>query len=335
MKSKIKVCGVSVLTKKELLKRAKSEFKTIVFPEAGFSERIMKCAMFLNKKKVANVILIGDESSFVLQYKNLKGMTIINPKTSDITESLANLLFEKRKDKGLSIENAEKLALDPIYFGTLLVESGFADCMVAGAETPSSSVIRSALQVIGAKNKGEIVSSYIFLQGKNSFMPKEKMIILSDVGLNINPSMEEIVQIANQTAKTANEIYGISPRLALLSYSTNGSAGGECAKKMRDASLILKNQKNLIVDGEMQLDSALDRSVCMRKFKESEVCGDANVLIFPDLQSGNITYKAMQKFGNLHAIGPILQNLNKPINDLSRGATVEDIIYTSLITLIM
>lgn len=324
-----------MLTKKELIKRAKSCYKSIVFPEAGFSERVIECATFLNKKKIAKVILVGDESFFVLKYKNLEGMTIINPKTSDITDSLANLLFEKRKEKGLTLEQAKNLVLDPIYFGTLLVEAGFADCMVAGAETSSSSVIRCALQVVGAKNKDEIVSSYILLQGKNSFMPKEKMLVLSDVGLNINPSTEEIVQIANQTAKTASEMCNISPRLALLSYSTNGSASGESALKMRKASLALKEQNNLIVDGEMQLDSALDKQVCQRKFKNCNVCGDANVLIFPDLQSGNITYKAMQKFGNLHAIGPILQNLNKPINDLSRGATTEDIIYTSLITLIM
>ncbi len=324
-----------MLTKKELIKRAKSEYKTIVFPEAGFSERIVKCATFLNKKKIAKVILVGDESSLVLQYKNLKGMTIINPKTSDITESLAGILFEKRKEKGLSLEEAKSLVLNPIYFGTLLVEAGFADCMVAGAETPSSDVIRSALQIVGAKNKGEIVSSYILLQGKSSIIKKEKMLVLSDVGLNINPTTEEIVQIANQTAKTASEIYKLSPRLALLSYSTNGSARGESATKMREATFALKKQNKFVVEGEMQLDSALNKQVCLRKFKDSAVCGNANVLIFPDLQSGNIAYKAMQEFGKLQAFGPILQNLNKPINDLSRGATFKDILNTSLITLIM
>lgn len=324
-----------MLTLKDLIKQTRNCGKKIVFPEASFSDRILKAASFINKKHLAKVVLIGDESALVLRYKNLKGMIILNPKTSDIANDLADLLFRKRKDKGMTIEEAQKLVLDPIYFGALLVEADMADCMVAGAETSSSKVIKAALQVVGTKNRSEIASSYMIIQGKHHSMPKENVMLLADVGLNINPTKEEIVQIANQTAKTAEKLFKLSPRVALLSYSTNGSAKGESAIKMKEAAEILKETAEYDVDGEMQLDSALSPSVCNLKFPSSKVFGNANVLIFPDLASGNISYKCIQRFGNLHAIGPIIQNLKKPINDLSRGATVEEIIFTSLLTLLI
>lgn len=323
-----------MLTIKNLSHKAKKLNKTIVFPEAGFSERIIKCASFLNSKKIANVILIGDESALVLRYKNLGGMTIINPKTSDITSELAKKLFEKRKDKGMSLQEAEEMALDPINFGALLVENGIADCMVAGAETSSSKILKAALKIVGAKNKNQVVSTFMLLQGKNKMMPTNKMLLLADVGLNINPSAKEIVDITTQTVETA-KLFDIKPNVALLSYSTNSSANGESAEKMKEAVKILKTQADFNVDGEMQLDCALCEEVRNVKFANCNLKGKANVLIFPDLQSGNIAYKAMQRFGNLQAIGPIIQNLNKPINDLSRGASVEDIIRTSLLTLLM
>lgn len=321
---------------KSILAEAKKRNKVIVFPEAGFSDRIIKAAEFLNSKKIAKVVLLGDESALVLRYKNLKGMTIINPRTSDIGDELVKVLYQKRKSKGMTVEEAENLVSDPIVFGALLVETGFADCMVAGAETTSSKVIKTALQIIGVKNKGEIASSFILIQGKNKYMPKGGELLLADVGLNINPTAEEIAIIASQTARSAESLFKIAPKVALLSYSTNGSAGGESAEKMRDAAKILKAENhNFVVDGEMQLDSALIPNVCKLKYPNSNIQGDANVLIFPDLQSGNIAYKAIERFGNLRAVGPIIQGLNKPINDLSRGASVEDIIFTSALTILM
>ena len=236
----------------------------------------------------------------------------------------------------MTVEEAENLVSDPIVFGALLVETGFADCMVAGAETTSSKVIKTALQIVGVKNKGEIASSFILIQGKNKYMPKGGELLLADVGLNINPTAKEIAIIASQTARSAESLFEIAPKVALLSYSTNGSAGGESAEKMRDAAKILKAENhNFVVDGEMQLDSALIPNVCKLKYPNSNIQGDANVLIFPDLQSGNIAYKAIERFGNLRAVGPIIQGLNKPINDLSRGASVEDIIFTSALTILM
>lgn len=321
---------------KSILAEAKKRDKVIVFPEAGFSDRIIKAAEFLNSKKIAKVVLLGDESALVLRYKNLKGMTIINPRTSDIGDELVKVLYQKRKSKGMTVEEAENLVSDPIVFGALLVETGFADCMVAGAETTSSKVIKTALQIVGVKNKGEIASSFILIQGKNKYMPKGGELLLADVGLNINPTAKEIAIIASQTARSAESLFEIAPKVALLSYSTNGSAGGESAEKMRDAAKILKAENhNFVVDGEMQLDSALIPNVCKLKYPNSNIQGDANVLIFPDLQSGNIAYKAIERFGNLRAVGPIIQGLNKPINDLSRGASVEDIIFTSALTILM
>ena len=155
---------------KSILAEAKKRDKVIVFPEAGFSDRIIKAAEFLNSKKIAKVVLLGDESALVLRYKNLKGMTIINPRTSDIGDELVKVLYQKRKSKGMTVEEAENLVSDPIVFGALLVETGFADCMVAGAETTSSKVIKTALQIVGVKNKGEIASSFILIQGKNKFL---------------------------------------------------------------------------------------------------------------------------------------------------------------------
>lgn len=321
---------------KDILKEAKKKDKIIVFPEAGYSDRIINAAQIINKKKIAKVVLLGDESSLVLRYKNLQGMTIINPKTSDIGFELANVLYNKRKEKGITKEEAENLVADPIYFGALLVETGFADCMVAGAETSSSKVIKAALQVVGVKNQGEIASSFMLIQGKNKAMPKEQLLLLADIGLNINPTAEQLAVIANQTANSAKDIFDIFPRVSMLSYSTNGSAGGESAEKVRNATNLLKSQNPFYsIDGEMQLDAALIPSVCKSKYPNSNIKGNANVLIFPDLQSGNIAYKAIQRFGGLTAVGPIIQGLNKPINDLSRGATVEDIIFTSAITILM
>lgn len=321
---------------KSVLAKAKNKDKIIVFPEAGFSDRIIKAAQFLNKKKIAKVVLLGDESALVLRYKNLQGMTIINPRTSDIGDDLIKVLYQKRKAKGMTMQEAENLVADPIYFGALLVETGFADCMVAGAETSSSKVIKTALQVVGVKNKNGFASSFMLIQGKNKYMPKGGEMLLADVGFNINPNAEELAIIASQTAESARNLFDIKPRVAVISYSTNGSANGESAEKSRTAAKILKAENhNFVVDGEMQLDSALVPEVCGLKYPNSQIQGDANVLVFPDLQSGNIAYKAIERFGSLKAVGPIIQGLKKPINDLSRGASVEDIIFTSAITILM
>jgi phosphate acetyltransferase len=320
---------------KDLIKKAQKVEKTLVFPEAGFCERIVEAARIVNKKKIAKVILLGDESALILSYKDkIKGMTIINPKTSDIYPDLVNILMEKRKDKGITREEAEKLTLDPLYFGVLLVEAGYADGMVAGAKSSSASVIKPALQIIKTKIKGEIVSSFMIFYGKNKMLGKEKVMFGADVGLNINPTEDELVQIAKQTAHSYESLTKNKARVAMLSYSTIGSGTGEQVEKVKKATERLKKEKDLIVDGELQLDSALISRVAEIKNPNGLVKGNANVLIFPELNSGNICYKAIQYFGNLKAIGPILQNLNKPVNDLSRGCTVDDIVLVSALTVL-
>ena len=311
-------------------KEAKLLNKTVVFPEAGFSDKIVEAAKYLTKKNLANVILLGDESSLVLRYKNLKNITIINPKTSDISHDLAKVYFEKRKHKGISLENAENEILDPICFGALLVDVGVADCMVAGVETTTKHVIKRALEVLKYE-KENFVSSSMILSGKNKIMPKGNVLLLADCALNINPSQEEIEKISLQTAITAKSL-NISPKIALLSYSTNGSAGGENAEKMHKAAEYLKKDLELIVDGEVQLDVAINKDICKKKYPNSRLNGDANILIFPNLDSGNITYKTMERFGGINAYGPILQGLSKPVADLSRGSSTSEIVVTALIT---
>ncbi len=321
-----------MFNEKTILKKAKKKYVTIVFPEASFSDRTMNAVKYLNKKKIVKAIILGDESSLVLRYKDkLKGITIINPKTSGIYEKLLECFLEKRKNKGLSKKEAETLLLDPLYFGTMLVEYGIADGMVAGAESPSSKVIRPALQIIKAKKQDEIVSSFMIFYGKNKIFRNREVIFGADVGLNVEPNAETLAQIAKQTANSFEKFSNQKAKVAFLSYSTKGSAEGKNLEKVKTATAIMANS-NYLVDGEMQLDAAICPEIAKTKNSKLKIKGDANVLIFPDLNSGNICYKAIQYFGNNNAIGPILQNLNKPINDLSRGCCVRDIIIVSAIT---
>lgn len=315
---------------KDLYKKASGLNRTIVFPEAGFSDRTIEAIKKIKKKGIARPILIGDESAIVLRDKSLIDYQIINPKTFDKREELIKVLLEKRKDKGITIEDAERLVDDPYYFGTLLVEKGYADGMVAGAEASTATTIRPALQIIKAKKKTGIVSSCFIMTGKNKFL-KGKWLVLADCGLNINPNEEELYQIACQSTETYRNLGLVNPKVAFLSFSTKGSGKDESLNKIRVASTKFKKTGN-VCDGELQFDGAMVENVAKIKCPDSPVKGDANILIFPDLNSGNICYKAMQYMGGVQAIGPILQGLKKPVNDLSRGCTVEDIISVTAIT---
>lgn len=315
---------------KNLYKRAKAKNKTIIFPEAGFSDRIIEAAKFLQKKKICKVILVGDESSLIIRDKSLVKFTIMNPKTCPLRPKLVKHLLAKRKDKGMTIEQAEELASDPYYFATLLVDVGVADGMVAGAENSTARTIRPALQIIKTVKKDTRASSCMMIFGKNEFL-KDKTLLLSDCGLNEAPTSEALVTIANQTVETG-KILGLEEmNVAFLSYSTKGSAKGEIVDKVRLAAQKF-SRPAVVSDGELQLDAALRPEVCAHKAPNSPVKGNANILIFPDLNSGNITYKAMQMLGGVKAIGPIVQGLKKPVNDLSRGCSVEDIVIISAIT---
>lgn len=317
---------------KRLLKLAKKQKKTIVFPEAAYSDRIIKASLLLTKKQICNVILIADESALLMRYKKLKNITIINPENSELKEKFVQILLEKRKHKNLTKEQAEKLVLDPIYFATLLVEAGYADGMVGGAEVSTAQNLKPALEIIKAKD-GIASSTFLFL-GKNDNI--KLPIMLSDGGLCPNPTENDLAIIAKQTVETFSILCpNVEPRVAFLSYSTKNSAQGQLVEKVVNAKNIFSNENPTILnDGELQLDSALIPSVMKTKCPESVVGGRANILIVPDLNCGNMLYKAIQYFGNLSAIGPIVQGLNKPVNDLSRGCSVKDIVLLTAITIL-
>ena len=315
---------------KDIYRRAKNLKKNIVFPEAGFSDRTIEAVKYIQKKGIAKPILIGDESALVLRDKKLIEFTIINPKTFAQKDVLVKKLYAKRKEKGLTLEEAEKLGLDPYYFATLLVEEGFADGMIGGAETSTANMVRPALQVIKAKKRGGVVSSCFIMFGENDFL-KDKCLILADCGVIKNPTADELYQIACHSAETYKQLGLGEPKVAFLSFSSKGSADDESVLKVREAYEKFK-KTGVVCDGELQFDASMVPSVAKLKCPDSPLQGDANVLIFPDLNSGNICYKAMQYLGGVKAVGPILQGLNNPVNDLSRGCSVEDIIVATAIT---
>ena len=316
---------------KNLIEKAKGKQKTIVFPEVSFSDRTVEAVKILQKKKYVKVLLVGDASALILRDKAFEKFDIVNPVTFPDRAKLVKALYEKRKEKGLTLEQADELEKDPYYFATLLVECGYADGMVAGAEASTATTIRPALQIIKAKNKKDPVSSCFLVYGKNDFL-KGEALILSDCGVLEKPDADTLAVIASQSAKTAKE-FGIDPRVAFLSYSSKGSASSEEVDKVRVAfEKFKKKEKEIVCDGELQFDAAMVPEVAQNKCPDSPLKGKANVLIFPDLQAGNICYKTMQYVGGLHAVGPILQGLKKPVNDLSRGCSVEDIVLASVIT---
>lgn len=315
----------------KLVDLAKKKQKTIVFPEVSFSDRTVEAVKYLQKKKIVKVLLVGDASALILRDKIFEHFDIVNPVTFPNREKLVKTLYEKRKEKGLTLEEADELEKDPYYFATLLVECGYADGMVAGAEASTATTVRPALQIIKAKNKKDPVSSFFLMYGKNKFL-KNEAVILSDCGVLENPDADTLAVIASQSVKSAEQ-FGLTPRVAFLSYSTKGSAKNANVDKVRQAyEKFKKKNKNVVCDGELQFDAAMVPRVAEHKCPDSPLKGDSNVLIFPNIEAGNICYKMMQYVGGLNAVGPILQGLKKPVNDLSRGCSVNDIIMASVIT---
>lgn len=315
----------------KLIETAKKKQKTIVFPEASFSDRTVEAIKILYKKKIVKPLLVGDASALILRDKIFEKFDIVNPVTFPDRAKLVKTLYEKRKEKGLTLEQADELEKDPYYFATLLVECGYADGMVAGAEASTATTIRPALQIIKAKNKKDPVSSCFLIYGKNKFLRNEAL-LLSDCGVLENPDSDTLAIIAHQSVKSAIQ-FGLEPRVAFLSYSTKNSAKSENVEKVRQAyEKFKKKEKSIVCDGELQFDSAMVPKVAEHKCPESLLKGNSNVLIFPDIEAGNIGYKIMQYVGGLNAVGPILQGLKKPVNDLSRGCSVNDIVVVSAVT---
>ena len=320
----------------DLLDKAKVLNKSIVFPEADYSPRVLEAVEIILEKQIAKVVLLGDPDSLAKKSSKLANATIINPKNSDLMPEFIEKLAEIRKSKGLTAEEAEKLLNDNFYFASMLVQCGYADGFVGGAETATSDVLRPALQIIKTKPGIKTASSCVLMVGTDKLgFGENNVVVAGDCSLNINPTAEQLADITLATAESAKSFCNITPKVAMLSFSSFGSGGNsdESILKVREAlKLVKEKDQNLIVDGEMQLDCALIESVGKLKGKGSQVAGQANVLIFPDLNSGNIGYKLMERFGGLQAVGIIMQGFNKAINDLSRGCCVNDIVVMTAVT---
>lgn len=322
--------------KDNLIKKAKSNKKTIVLPE-GEEERTIKAVSNILSDDLANIILIGNEKKIkekALQFNvNVDKATIIDPSTSDKRERYATKLYELRKHKGMTVEKAEQLIMDPIYFGLMIVKMDEADGLVSGAVHTTAELLRPALQIIKAAPSSSIVSSFFIMMVSNCNYGNNGLFIFADCGLVTRPSADELANIAIQTADTTKKLCEIDPKVALLSFSTKGSAKDESIDLIKNAlNLVNAKRPDLNVDGELQVDAALVPEVASKKAPNSHVAGQANVLIFPDLNAGNIGYKLVERLANAQAIGPLCSGFAKPVNDLSRGCSIDDIFMTIIVT---
>jgi phosphate acetyltransferase len=317
----------------QLVKRAKSAKKHIVLPE-GDDDRILMAADMLVRQNVVDLTILGVREQIEIAVKrlnlslDLEKVCIDNPATSVHFEDYANTLYELRKSKGVTPGMARDLMLDVSYFGTMMVYKGHADGMVSGAVHTTQHTIRPALQFVKTKPGNSTVSSVFFMCLPN------RVSVFGDCAVVPNPTSEQLADIAVSSAESA-KMLGIDPKIALLSYSSGSSGEGEDVEKVRKAAELVKQRRpDLKVEGPIQYDAAVDPEVGKKKLPNSEVAGQASVLIFPDLNTGNNTYKAVQRETGAIAIGPMLQGLNKPVNDLSRGCTVVDVFNTVVITAI-
>jgi phosphate acetyltransferase len=325
----------------ELLDRIKQNARKhnmrIVLPE-GYEERTIKAADIVLHEKLAQIILIGDPAEINLHaaklgLRNISGATIINPKSHQKKDHYINMMVELRKSKGMTSNEASKLIEDPLYLGVLMIKNGDADGEVSGADHATGDVLRPAFQYVKTAPGISVVSgAFIMILPEKTF-GENGVIIFADGAVHPNPNEKELAEIAIASAHTARAIAGFEPRIAMLSFSTKGSAKNEMVDKVVNATRIAKEMApELQIDGELQADAALIEAIGKSKAPGSTIAGKANVLIFPDLNSGNIAYKLVQRLAHAEAIGPILQGMAAPINDLSRGCSVNDIVGMIAIT---
>lgn len=316
---------------KTLLTQAKAKNCTIVLTEAEADDRVLQAGLYLAKHRICKPVFLTKSADFMTKYSYISGVTVINYLVDDKKEELANILYKKRKAKGMTLEQAKEQVNDPIYFATLLVESGICDGMVCGAITSTADSLRPALQIIKGKTKDAVISSFFILVCRDKTLGDNGILLLSDCALNQNPTVPELANITKDTVQSARQLGLTTPKVALLSYSTLGSANGDIPSKMQSVKTLLDGA-HFVVDGDYQMDSATRGEVASIKAKNGRIKGDANILIFPNLESGNITYKAMCRVGDVKAIGPITQGFRLPVNDLSRGANTQEIILTVALT---
>ena len=314
--------------------KAKADVKRIVLPE-GEEIRNVQAAVKIVEQGLAKLTLLGDPEKVkeVAAGASLDGLTIINPKTSDKCAEYANTLYELRKAKGMTPEQAAELVKDPMYYGVMMVKMGDADGLVSGAIHSTGDMLRPALQIIKSKPGIKTVSSCFLMECPNKAYGDDGVMVFADCAVNIDPDAEQLASIALGAADSARSLAGIEPRVAMLSFSTKGSAKHDLVTKVQEATRIAKElDPDLLLDGELQLDAAIVESVGQLKSPGSPVAGKANVLVFPGLEAGNIGYKLVQRLAGAEAYGPILQGIAKPCNDLSRGCSVDDIVATVAIT---
>ncbi len=317
--------------------KAKKKQRHIVLPE-GLEERTLQAADILLKENIVAVTLLGNPDKIEkkgneLGLKNLSGARLIDPENHTNKEEYIDILVELRKKKGLSRENAVKLIEDPLYLATMMIKNNDADGEVAGAMNATGDVLRPAFQIVKTKPGISVVSGAFIMILKDKDFGEEGVMVFADCAVHPDPNAQELAEIAIATAGTAQHIAGLDPRVAMLSFSTKGSAKHEMVEKVIEATRKAKEMAPFLkIDGELQADAAIVPSVGKSKAPGSNIAGKANVLVFPSLEAGNIAYKLVQRMAGAMAVGPVLQGMAAPINDLSRGCSVEDIVNTVAIT---
>lgn len=316
--------------------RAKKNKKTIVLPETE-DIRVLQAAEKIMKEDFANVILIGNEEETKKLAEqnqiNITGVTIVDPAKSAKYEDYANAFYELRKSKGITPNQAKEMMLNYVYFGMMMVKCGDADGLVSGAAHSTADTLRPALQILKTAEGTKLVSAFFLMIVPNCEYGENGTFIFSDAGLNANPTSDELSEIAISSAKSFEQLVNKEAKVAMLSYSTYGSAKSELVDKVVEATKLLKEKApNIKADGEMQLDAAIVKEIGEKKAPGSAVAGEANVLIFPDLNAGNIGYKLVQRLAKAEAYGPLCQGIAKPVNDLSRGCSSDDIVGVVAIT---
>ena len=313
---------------------AKSNKKRIVLPESS-DLRVIKAAKMICDEDLADIILIGNENEVLKTSGNLdlSKISIIDPLHSEKLDYYTETFYELRKSKGVTLQHAKDIIKDPVYFGTMMVKLNQADGLVSGAIHSTADTLRPALQILKTAPGTKLVSSFFIMIASGSHFGEHGLLMYADCGLNENPNAEQLSEIAVSSAKTLKNILGITPRVAMLSYSTYGSARSELTEKVIEAvSLAKQKAPDILIDGELQVDAALVPDIAKLKAPNSLLAGTANILIFPDLNSGNIAYKLTERLARAEAYGPITQGLAKPVNDLSRGCKAEDIVGVVAIT---
>ncbi len=321
----------------KIFDQAKSNVKCIVLPEST-EPRTLQAADVALKEGLASIQLIGNKQHILsvaadLGLKNIEKARFFDPETDQKMSIYTDLLFELRKGKGMTKEEAQKLSKDPLYLATLMIKNGDADGEVAGAQNSTGNVLRPALQIVKTKPGVTVVSGAFLILLQDETFGEKGVFVFADCAVTPDPTAKQLAEIAVVTGQTTRIIAGFEPRVAMLSFSTKGSASHEMVDKVVEATALAKQMNpQLIIDGEFQADAAIVPSVGKSKAPGSKIQGNANVLVFPNLESGNIAYKLVQRLAHAEAIGPILQGMAAPINDLSRGCSVDDIVKMIAIT---